>query len=96
MKNVIAILALVSITSVALGSNLSEIERTEANEAASYGLCHELKLRLAKSDEKIIEATCGNIITTHELKIERKALLKRLNQINGQLNRLDSAIDQSP
>lgn len=96
MKKMIAILVLSSMSSIAFGANLSETERSEANEAANYGLCHELKLRPAKGDEKLLEANCGIFITAQELRIEKKALIKRLNQINADLKRLESAIGDSP
>ena len=83
-------------SSLAIGAGLSEAEKLQAYSAADYGLCHELKLRPAKGDEKLIEMNCGVIIRSYELKIEKKALLKRLNQIDAEIKKLESAVNDSP
>ncbi len=96
MKKMITLLTLACLSSTTFAAGLSDPEKSEAIEAANYGLCHELKLRPAKGDEKLIEINCGVFIQSYELKVERKALLKRLNQINTEIKRLDSSINDAP
>ncbi len=96
MKKLITLITLLSMSSVAFGAGLSVAEKDEAIEAANYGLCHELKLRPAKGDEKLIEMNCGVFIQSYDLKVEKKALQKRLNQINAEIKKLDSSIIEAP
>ncbi|MCK6598314.1 MAG: hypothetical protein L6Q37_08120 [Bdellovibrionaceae bacterium] len=69
--------------------NLDFNEKQIAIEASNYGLCHELKLRAPKGDEVLIKINCEAIIKSYDLKMERKNLLKRLNEINAELKKIE-------
>ena len=56
-----------------------------ALEASDYSLCLDLKIRAPKGDEVLIQVNCENIIESFELSLERKALTKRIVDIDTRL-----------
>ena len=83
MKKYMSLSLFVFVSLASFAGSLSLNEKQIAMEASNYGLCHELKLRAPKGDEVLIEINCEVIIKSYELKMERKNLLKRLNEINA-------------
>jgi hypothetical protein len=65
--------------------------RAAALAASDYGVCNELKIRSPRGDEAQFSVNCGSIIASYELQIEKKALLKRLGDINSELKKIEAS-----
>ena len=91
MKKIIAVFALLSISSTTFAIGVSELEKQNIYEASNYGLCQELKLRAPKGDEALVQVNCQVIIKSFELKMEKRALLKRIGLIDSELKKIEAS-----
>lgn len=96
MKKIVGLFLIASISATASASQKFEDVRQQVDDAGSYALCMELKLRTAKGDEKLMEANCPAVLKSFELNMERDALIRRIQAIEIELRRLKSSQVEMP